>query len=104
MFLVLDVLSQNLEPVDFAASREAIAARVLSLASAISRAEPAVSAPITLLRPSLRMTLRHWPSAWIWLCTVSIVESVAPFGAMSWWRIGEKYSAMMCRPDVGIRW
>ena len=31
------------------------------------RAEPAVSASVTALRPSLRSVLRHWPSAWTWL-------------------------------------
>ena len=47
-----------------------MAARVLSPASAISRAEPAVSAATIGLMPSLRMILRHWPSAWTWLSTV----------------------------------
>ena len=32
---------------------------------------------------STRIALRHWPSAMMWLCTLLIVFSVAPFGAMS---------------------
>ena len=58
-----------------AASGGAIAAWVGSPASATSRAAPAVSpATISGLRPSSRMTLRHWPSACTWLCTVLIVS------------------------------
>ena len=81
-----------------------MAARVGSCASATWRAEPAVSAAMTALRPSLRMVRRHWPSAWTWLSTVLMVASVAPGTAISWWRTGRKCSPMMCRPEVGIRW
>jgi len=59
----------------------AIAAQALSPRSAISRAEPAVSAATIGLMPSLRMILRHWPSAWTWLSTVlmsSILEPLIP--------------------------
>jgi hypothetical protein len=38
--------------------------RVRSPASATWRAAPAVSGATTALRPSRRMILRHWPSAW----------------------------------------
>ena len=50
------------------------------------------------------MILRHWPSAWTWLATVSIDFSVAPSGAIRLKWIGMKYSAMMWRPEVGSRW
>ena len=50
------------------------------------------------------MTLRHWPSAITWLSTVLMVLRDAPFGAISWLRIGRNHSAMMCSFDVGIRW
>ncbi len=76
----------------------------MSFASAISRAEPAVSAPITGFNFSSRMTLRHWPSAMTWLCTVLIVPRLAPFGAINWLRIGRNHSPMMCSFAVGIRW
>ena len=41
--------------------------------SATSRAEPAVSPATTGFRPSWRMILRHWPSAWTWLWTAAQV-------------------------------
>ena len=66
-----------------AASAVASAARVMSPASATSRAAPAVSAATTALMPSVRMMLRHWPSAWTWLSTVLMVLRVAPFGAIN---------------------
>ena len=47
----------------------------MSPASATCRAEPAVSPATTALRPSARMALRHWPSAWMWLSTVLTVFS-----------------------------
>ena len=40
-----------------------------------------MSAATIGLMPSLRMILRHWPSAWTWLSTVLMSLSVAPFGA-----------------------
>ena len=40
-------------------------------------------ADIHHLMPSLRMTLRHWPSAWTWLSTVLSVFRLAPFKARS---------------------
>ena len=49
-----------------------------SWASAISRAAPAVSPEMIGFSPCSRITLRHWPSACTWLCTVLIVSSVAP--------------------------
>ena len=50
------------------------------------------------------MTLRHWPSACTWLCTVRIVSRVAPGTAISvnWMR--RKCSAMMCRSESGRKW
>ena len=48
------------------------------------RAAPAVSASITGLSFSARMTLRHWPSAMTWLCTVLSSASFAPGSVSSW--------------------
>jgi len=47
------------------------------------RAEPAVSAATTGLMPSLRMMLRHWPSACTWLSTVLMPARLAPRGAIN---------------------
>ena len=55
-----------------------MAASVGSLASATMRAEPAVSASGTGLRPSSISLRRHWPSACVWLRTRLMVFSVAP--------------------------
>ena len=52
-----------------------MAACVRSPDSATSRAAPAVSPDITGVRPCSRITLRHWPSACTWLCTVRIESS-----------------------------
>ena len=57
-----------------AASGGEMAAWVGSPASAISRAAPAVSPEMTVVRPYCLMILRHWPSACTWLCTVLIVS------------------------------
>ena len=45
---------------------------VRSLTSETSFAAPAVSPATTGFQPFLRMYLRHWPSAWMWLWTVLI--------------------------------
>jgi hypothetical protein len=52
--------------------------------------------------PSLRITFRHWPSAWTWLCTVfSDVAERRAGHAISWKRIGRKCSPTMWSPSVG---
>src|ERR1700747_473317 len=61
-----------------AASCEAMAAHVGSPRSATSRADPAVSAATTGFKFSLRMILRHCPSAITWLSTDVMVRNVAP--------------------------
>ena len=50
------------------------------------------------------MTLRHWPSAWTWLCTVLIESMLAPGSAIraNWMR--RKCSAMMCSVVRGRKW
>ena len=60
-----------------------MAARVMSLLSATSRAEPAVSAATIGFSFNSRMILRHWPSAITWLSTDLMVFRLAPFGAIS---------------------
>ena len=54
-----------------------------SFASITIRAEPAVSASGTGVRPSFLSVLRHWPSACVWESTRFTVASVAPLMAMS---------------------
>ena len=58
-----------------AASFEAIEAQDLSSRSATMRALPAVSPETIGLIFSLRMMLRHCPSAWTWLSTVLMSPS-----------------------------
>ncbi len=81
-----------------------MAAWVGSWASAISRAAPAVSPETSGVRPSSRITLRHWPSAWTWLCTVLIVSSEAPATPISVNWIRRKCSATMWRSESGRKW
>ena len=81
-----------------------MAACVGSPASLTSRAAPAVSPEITGVRPCSRMILRHWPSAWTWLCTVRTWSMVVPGRPISanWMR--RKCSATMCRLLLGRKW
>ena len=70
---------------------------------AMWRALPAVSAATIDLSLSLRMVRRHWPSAWTWLSTLLMSASLAPLGAINWWRIGRNHSPTMNRPEAGNR-
>jgi len=81
--LVLDVLGEDLEAVDLAARREAIAATLLSPRSEMSRALPAVSTATIGLMPSFLMMRRHWPSAWTWLSTLLMSASLVPLIAIN---------------------
>ena len=81
-----------------------MAACVGSAASATSRAAPAVSPEISGVRPSSRITLRHWPRACTWLWTVRMVSMVAPGTAISENSIRRKCSATMWRSDSGRKW
>ena len=82
--LVLDVLGQDVEAVDLGGeARGDGGARSCRRARRSSRAEPAVSAATIGLMPSLRMMLRHWPSAWTWLSTVLMSASVRALHAPS---------------------
>ena len=81
-----------------------MAAWVRSPDSATSRAAPAVSPEMTGVRPRRRITLRHWPRACTWLCTVRMSSMRAPGIAISAKRIRRKCSAMMCSPEVGRKW
>ena len=72
-----------------------------SPAAATSRAEPAVSPATTALRPRRRISLRHWPSAWMWLCTVRRSSTRAPGTPISWKCTGRKNSPTMWSSDRG---
>ena len=79
VLLVLDVVAEDLR-VRRSPRRAAGRSRPVSgsSASATSRAAPAVSPEMIGLSPSSRITLRHWPSAWTWLCTVLMVSRLEP--------------------------
>ncbi len=77
----------------------------MSPASAISRAAPAVSPATTAFQPCLRMILRHWPSAWMWLWTLADGLQRGALRAPSGGKwMGMKCSATMWSPEVGSRW
>ena len=60
-----------------------MAASSVLLVSDTMRAEPAVSASGTAVRPSLRSVLRHWPSAWVCERAFLTVSSEAPGSAIN---------------------
>ncbi len=63
-----------------------------------------MSPETTGVRPCSRITLRHWPRACTWLCTVRMVSSDEPGTPISvnWMR--RKCSPMMCSPESGRKW
>ena len=80
-----------------------MAPTLLSLRSATSAAEPAVSARTTGFSLCSLVNLRHCESACTWLSTVLRPASVAPFGAIRQWFTRWKCSPMIWRPASGSR-
>src|SRR5438093_1077203 len=75
-----------------------MAARLLSPACVISRAEPAVSAATTGLMRSLRIIFRHWPSACTRLSTVLMPARAGT--SFSKWRHATQMNSAL--PHIGI--
>ena len=70
MRFVLDVLGEDIEAVDLGGEpRGDGGARLVAAFGDFARRARGVGGDDGLM-PSLRITLRHWPSAWTWLSTV----------------------------------